>query len=142
MQNQAAMGYVGASEYSQDQPTAYPRAQNVSYMPTAVPVMLGAPAAQPVLRNLEVVVPTGAYGGSVLQVIDPLTRNALQVTVPSGLQPGMRFQIQVPSNIGGAYQAPQQQPMVSVHQTKENDDCGAFMMGMCFCCTICCLAGN
>jgi len=47
-------------------------------------------------RTLEVVVPTGAFGGAVIQVLDPQTNSTRHVRVPLGLQPGMKFFVDLP----------------------------------------------
>lgn len=157
MQNQATMGYTGNQPGSNMQvqqpmvmqPTYIQQAPEYAtpygqpaYQPQPGQVMMGSPVPSKG-RSLEVIVPNGAFGGSVLQITDPQTRQAFQVTVPAGLQPGMKFEVQLQAPAGVMYQAPQQQPMVYQQQpTKSNDDCGAFLMGMCFCCTLCCLAGD
>ena len=106
------------------------------------PVLMGNTGSSAKPRSMEVIVPNGAFGGSVLQITDPETRTSFQVTVPQGLQPGMKFivQLQQPSQ-QIPYQAPSQQPMAYQQQPprQDNDDCGAFLMGMCFCCTLCCM---
>ena len=136
MNNQAGMGYVGQSNID-NQPT-YPN--NISYQ---APVAYGQPMEQFNTRSMEIFVPNGAFGGTVLQVTDPNTRQVFQVTVPSGLQPGMKFIVQLNSPNSPQYGVPLQQPMTyqpqpPVKQNK-NDDCSAFLLGACFCCTLCCL---
>lgn len=153
MQSQATMGYMGnqpvqqpivtQQNYMQATPDYATPYGQPSYQPQAGQVIMGSPVQPMKGRSLEVVVPNGAFGGSVLQITDPQTRQAFQVTVPAGLQPGMKFEVQLQNPAGVTYQAPQQQPMAYRQQpAKSNDDCGAFMMGMCFCCTLCCLAGD
>jgi len=146
MQKQAAMGYVPATSANQprgaypQQQTTYPAAYGqpvygVNTQQINPPVVMAAP-----MRSFEIIVPNGAFGGSILQITDPQAGTTFQVTVPAGLQPGMKFEVQLQRQAGTAYQAPQQQPMVYQQRPKDNDDCGAFLMGMFCCCTLCCLA--
>jgi hypothetical protein len=54
--------------------------------------------AGPEMRSMEIVVPQCAFGGSLLQITDPQTRQTFQVIVPDGLHPGMRFLVQMQSD--------------------------------------------
>jgi hypothetical protein len=94
-------------------------------------------SAQAVASHLEVIVPHGAYGGSVLRITNPQTGQVFQVTVPSGLQPGMKFMVQTEGKAPTQYAAPVQQPMTYHRQSRESDECGAFLLGACLFCWCC-----
>jgi hypothetical protein len=96
-------------------------------------VVVGVPQTQ-----FEVVVPQGVSPGMMIFVTSPISGRQLQVTVPQGMFPGYTFIVQEPQGqVAYQQQTIQQQP-----QQKDDGDCAAFAAGMCFCCTLCCLAGN
>ena len=63
-------------------------------------------------RVLQVIVPPGAHPGSVLTVSDPTSGSQLQVRVPSGVAPGMRFNVALGS----------QQPRMLDQQRRDSTD--------------------
>jgi hypothetical protein len=144
---QAAVGYQGGVP-------GYPQA-----------VVVGAPTG----RLIDVIVPQGVMGGSLIEINDPLTGQAIQAIVPQGLGPGMRFEIQVPfnnfspksqqyvqqpfpqqqyvqqpyaQNAYGQQQYGQQAPGQRYTPPRDDSSCGAFLAGLCVCCTFLTLFGG
>ena len=96
------MGYVGTAQgTSNTMPYTQPIYQKTE-------AAASNPIAGSRINKMEVIVPTGVFGGAILQITDPSSGQPFQVTVPAGLYPGMRFEVVI-SNVPSTpitYQAP------------------------------------
>jgi hypothetical protein len=84
--------------------------------------------------HIEVIVPQGAYGGSILIITEPSNGRVFQVIVPQGLQPGMKFICDI--SWQGYEQAPKQQSMGTTRRNSDNRF-RASLLGMFWCCLCC-----